>query len=283
MSSLTGELVKFTPDSIDPVVIVPAANGPGLIANVLVDDGTSTLWACGNTFQNPATFEGPSATLIAYDFSGNKQKSYPFPGPQPGSSLCEDIAVDAKHDVYVTDPFTGSVFVLASGASSLVSFTTNAALAPNSKSAAPNTPPFGAHGITYDGTGNLYVSNFYNSTLSRIPINADGSAGTLVAETVTPFYGNPETLHMLDSTHMLGVLDTWSKGGDLVKLTLTSPDTWTVAVLKNNLAGPTGAVVSHGSYWVTEGQVSQIVDFLLFSGPPPNPTYPFVIDRVDAL
>jgi hypothetical protein len=282
VASLFGEIVKFTPDSIEPKVIVPVASSPGVVPGVLIDDATSTLWVCGNTFQSPATFQGPSATLHSYDLAGKPMKSFAFPGPQPGSSICEDIAIDDKHNVYVTDSFTGTVFVLAHGASSVVSWANDPLLQPGSKNAPAQTPPFGAHGITYDGSGDLYVSNFHDSTLVRIPIKSDGSAGKAVLQTVMPMYTNPEALRTLDATHLVGVLDVWGKPGYLVELTQTAADTWSVEVLRNNLQGPTSVAIANGSYWVTEGQVFQLVDFLLYGGPPPNPSFPFLVQRQDA-
>ncbi|HEY8080029.1 MAG TPA: hypothetical protein VIF62_38125, partial [Labilithrix sp.] len=189
VGGIGGEVVRFDPTSLAPVKI---ADKLGVIPGLTVDDSTKSVFVCGNTFDPPPApegqhtnpFQNPTGTLYQYAFDGTPLKTYAF--PNPGSSICEDLVFDAKHNLFLSDAFTGAVFELANGASAISAWTSDPMLVGDSPSAPPKIPGFGAHGITYDGVSNLYVTNFHDSTLIRIPIGADGKAGAAVEQTVTP-------------------------------------------------------------------------------------------------
>src|SRR5215472_3645384 len=106
-SAGTGEVLKYAPGSITPKVVVPSS--ATIPPNVLVDDTTSTLYVCVDAFGGP-NFTKPAASLNAYDFDGNPKHMYPLPSQE--TSLCEDIALDSSHNVYVTDAFLGAIYIL---------------------------------------------------------------------------------------------------------------------------------------------------------------------------
>ena len=278
VGGLLGQVVKFVTTSTHGTIVIPQVGPQGtVLANVMVDPATSTLWACGDLFHGTSDnpFADPTATLYAYDLDGNAKGSYDL--PDQGSSLCEDIAIASNGAVYVTDPFVGAIDVLASPQSTMKSWLADARLQANFQNP---VPPFGAHGVAAVGS-NLYVGNFSTSSLFRAPIQNDGSAGALVKETVT--ITNPERLVALDATHLLVAEDVWCGSGDVAKLTQSQndPDTWTSEVLKNGILGATSVTVANGSYYAVESQVCAIVTQLA-GGPAANPVLPFWIDRIDA-
>jgi Collagen triple helix repeat (20 copies) len=264
-SAGTGEVVKFAPDAVTPTTIV---QGDGaIIANLTVDRDNQLVYVCHDAFQ--PGFQSPVSTLIAYDFDGNVKNTYPLPNQL--TSVCEDLCLDTAGNVYVTDASSvGAIYLLAPGSTTLSTWVTDTA---HFSSTNDNVPPFAAHGLTYDGSGALYVDNFNTSVLYRIPINAGGTAGTVTPVTVTPAVTNPEALHMIDGTHLYIAEDIWgSANGNIAELTFSDATTATLTQIRNNLQGPTALTVVNGSIWNTVGQVAT-----LLGGGAPN--LPFVIDR----
>lgn len=294
VGGILGEIVKFSPSSIDPVVVLePAAppNAPIVIPGMLADDASRTLYVCGNIFTaaggNP--FASSAASLYAYDFDGKLKTSYPL--PNQGHSICTDLVFDDHHNLYITEEAVGAIDLLKSGSSTIAEWTSGALLEPST--ANPNLPPFGAHNAAYvDEGGNefLYVTNFTKSTLVKIPVNADGSAGRAVQQAVmgapapvpSIALANPEGIRTIDADHLVGTMGPFGSLGSLIEYVRTAPDTWTITPLRNNLKGPTTVVASKGSYWITEAQAAQ---FILWAatGKAPTLDLPFKVVREDIL
>ncbi len=267
-SAGTGEVIKYAPGAITPVVVVPASGA--VVPNLLVDDSTSTVLVCVDAFGGPG-FTNPAASVKAYDYTGKLVQTYPL--PNQGTSLCEDLAFDTSHNLYVTDAFLGIIYILPAKGTDLQQWAENPLLTPTSTSA----PPFGAHGIAYDGKGNLYVDNFNTSGLYRIPVNSDGSAGKLATVTVTPALANPESLRMLDAhTLVVGGGVFGDPDDNVSQIAIGSNDTATSTILMNGLQGASSvALMSDGSLWVTQSQVGAFV-----FGKQPN--LPFLLSHLDA-
>ncbi|HET6569378.1 MAG TPA: hypothetical protein VFG50_15530, partial [Rhodothermales bacterium] len=88
----------------------------------------------------------------------------PFP---PDSGVCNDIAVSADGTVYVSESFRGGVHRLKPGATELELWVRNQAFSV-------------IDGLAFLADGSLYVNDFATGKLFRIPVNADGSAVTVV-------------------------------------------------------------------------------------------------------
>jgi sugar lactone lactonase YvrE len=83
------------------------------------------------------------------------------------------LAQDRHRNLYVSDSFGGRIWKIAPDGTKAV-WTQDARLVPD------GFPPFGANGVAFDRSEqNLYVANTSNDTVWRIPVNADGGAGTL--------------------------------------------------------------------------------------------------------
>jgi hypothetical protein len=103
----------------------------------------------------------------------------------------------------------------------------------------------------------------------RIPINADGSAGT-VTQLDVPGLKNPDGMRSLEANTLLAV----ESGGQLIKITV-SGTTGTREVLEDGLDEPTSVTVYENQYWISEGQLSHLLNPA--SGPA---TMPFKLQRV---
>lgn len=89
-----------------------------------------------------------------------------------------DLSFDAAGNLFVTEPFLGKVWKITPQGSAGV-WSDSPLLAGNPTNPALTVHLFGADGIAFDrGDKNLYVGNLDAGTIVRIPVNANGSAGT---------------------------------------------------------------------------------------------------------
>ena len=83
------------------------------------------------------------------------------------------IARDDHGALYVSDSFGGRIWKIAADGAEAV-------WKQDPLLATAGFPPFGANGVAFDrNEANLYVSNTGDDTILRIPVNADGTAGTV--------------------------------------------------------------------------------------------------------
>ncbi|QNK71404.1 hypothetical protein H7F35_02750 [Variovorax sp. PAMC26660] len=149
------------------VLVKPGANGLANGQGVLVDVGRHALWVCSGNSGFTTVPQTPSA-LKRYDLAtGAPRASYAM----PDAGYCNDIAQDARGNLYVTDSYHPRVLKLAPGATALTVWKEDPALAGEG-------PYKGLNGIAIDGGRNVYVSLVAAAShLLRIDLGADGQAG----------------------------------------------------------------------------------------------------------
>jgi len=144
------------------------------VLGVLADDKTNTLWVCQNNTggRGGAPVVGQTA-LRSFDLkTGAPKGTFPFP---TNGGVCNDMAVASDGTVYATESFNNRVHRLRPGATALDVWITDPQLA-------------AVDGVALLADGAVYVNTFFSGRLLRIPVNADGSAGTIVPiETSMPF------------------------------------------------------------------------------------------------
>jgi streptogramin lyase len=136
------------------------------VLGVLADDKTNTLWVCQNNTggRGGAPVVGQTA-LRSFDLkSGAAKGTYPFP---TNGGVCNDMAVSSNGTVYATESFGNRIHRLRPGATELEVWVTDPRLA-------------AVDGVALLADGAVYVNTFFSGELFRIPVNTDGSAGTLV-------------------------------------------------------------------------------------------------------
>lgn len=194
------------------------------VLGVLADDASSTLWVCQNATggRGGAPVAGQTA-LRAFDLqSGAAKGTYPFP---PNSGMCNDIAVSDDGGVYVSESFRGRVHRLQPGAARLEVWAADSLM---------NV----VDGLAFLGDGSLYVNDFASGRLYRIPVNADGSAGALVAiETSLPLV-RPDGLRTTGPNTLLQA----EQQGRVAELTITG-DRAEVRVLRDGLTRASGVTL----------------------------------------
>ncbi|WP_157597749.1 MULTISPECIES: hypothetical protein [unclassified Rhizobacter] len=149
------------------VLVKPGANGLANAQGVLVDAKHRALWVCSGNSGFTTTPQTPSA-LKRYDLTtGAPRASYRM----PDQGYCNDLAQDARGNIYVTDSYHPRVLRLAPGTSAFTVWKEDSALTGSG-------PYPGLNGIAIDGGREVYVSLVAAASyLLRIDLRTDGQAG----------------------------------------------------------------------------------------------------------
>jgi DNA-binding beta-propeller fold protein YncE len=133
-------------------------------------------------------FNPVTGALIVCDFGAGKllqvdpvtgASSVFMKAPNAASSGLNALTFDVAGNVYASDSFQGVIWKTGPNGTGATgtpqAWATSALLGPGTGL----TPPFGANGIEFNNAGSaMYVANTALHQIIRIPLNADGSAGT---------------------------------------------------------------------------------------------------------
>jgi sugar lactone lactonase YvrE len=224
-STAKGTIYRAAPGAAQAEPWIQASTaGLSNVLGVLADDKNNTLWVCqNNTGGRGGTPVVGQTALRAFDLkSGAAKGTYPFP---TNGGVCNDMAVAANGTVYVTESFSNRIHRLESGAAALDVWLTDPKFA-------------GIDGVALLGDGAVYVNTFFAGEVFRIPVNPDGSAGTMVKiETSTPLT-RPDGLRTVGPQTLIQA----EGGGRVAELTIKD-NRAEVRVLRDGLTGATGVTV----------------------------------------
>jgi sugar lactone lactonase YvrE len=228
--------------------IQPKANGLQTVLGVFADESAGTLWVCSSASggRGGAPVVGETA-LKAYSLKDTAFKaSYAF----PGNGLCNDIAVARDGTVYATDTTGARVLRLKKGAKALDVWAADPMLLA------------GADGVALLADGAVYVNSVMQGTLLRIPVTADGSAGTIVKLEPSRPLMSPDGMRSVASKTMLLV----EGAGRLDEVTITGNKA-EIKTLKEGMTGPTAVTLAGGMAYVSEARLNLRNDATKDPGP----------------
>lgn len=253
-----GELWKFEPGADTPVLVVPSSGTLTNIAGVLVDPAGSTAYLCSVDLGFARNSEVKVLDLASEAITA----TVTF----PAFAFCNDLALDGAGNLYAADSF-GRVWRRDGAAFEEWHVSSHVAPVGTSGVAA-----FGADGIVWDGEGALYVNNIGASTLVRVPILTNGSAGVPEPITLDQAIVLPDGMRM-DGPDSLLLVE--GGAGRLSRITIDGAN-GAVTHVATDLDGPTSLIRANDGLWVTEGQVG-----ILFGLVEGEPNLPFQIRRIE--
>jgi sugar lactone lactonase YvrE len=167
---------------------IPIPAGPaGVVALLgLLFEGTHTLFAV-----DIADGGGTNGRLLSIDTNSGAVTTLAI-----GFTFPNAIAEDANENLYVSDSVQGTITRIKQNGTQKTIWSASSLLLPG----ADAFPPLGANGVAFDANfKNLYVANTGNDQVIRIPVLANGSAGTaqVFADGAT-IDQNQGTTHALD-------------------------------------------------------------------------------------
>lgn len=237
--SLTeGVVFKAAPGATmaTPFIQKPA-DGPQSIHGVWADNRSGVLWVCYADSGSPTAPDAQPGAVKAYDLAtGTLKGDYSLGKP----SLCNDITTTSDGAAYVTDTVGGRVFRLAPGATALKEWLKDDRLK-------------GADGIAAASDGSIYVSSVTSNLLYRVPVNTDGSAGTMMQIALSQPLNGIDGMRFGTDGVLCGAEN---KGNEAVGITIKG-DTGTVKVLGTGYDGPTAVQPVGKTLWVLENKASK--------------------------
>ena len=237
-SASTPYVYKIKPGSTTPEVFIDAsAEGTGtFFFGQLVDGGT--VWSCMLTPVAGVTPVARHTALIGTDLkTGKRTLRWDLPG---ANSTCNDFTVGPDKALYISDTANAKIYRLAQGAQGAELWLEHRSLT-------------GIDGLTFLN-GVMYVNSVFFNNLYRIPMDANGKAGTPVQIWMDAPVKGPDGMRAAGNM----LLHAENGAGKVDSLTITG-DTAHVTVLKDGLNQPTAVEPAGNTIWIANRGAGQVV------------------------
>ena len=245
--------------------IKPGAFGSRSIFGVLVDERSSTLWACSNDMSSLGIVIASSETgsaLKGFDLkTGQGRVSAKLPGDH---TFCNDIAIGPDGSAFVTNTAAPEILRLPPGKSQLEVWANDPLLAPPASGS-------GLDGIAFGSDGNVYVDTYTPGELFRVNV-VDGKAGKVIKLKPSRPLTLSDAIRPLGNNQFLII----EGAGRLDRMRIQG-DSAVIETLKDGYVVPTGVTVIGHTAWVSEGQLAYLFDP---AKKDQSPTVPFHIYSV---
>jgi len=241
-SASTPFVYKIKPGSMTPEVFIDAsAEGPGtFFLGQLIDGGT--VWSCILTPVANTTPAQRHSALIGSDLkTGKRTLRWDLPG---ANTTCNDMAVGPDKALYISDTGNAKIFRLAPGATSAELWLENRMLT-------------GIDGLTFLN-GVLYYNSVFFNTLWRVPVDAQGKAGTPVQIWMDAPVKGIDGMRIANGK----IVQAENGAGKIHVLTIDGERAH-VEVLKEGLSQPTAMEPGRGELWIANRGAGQIVSIPL--------------------
>ncbi len=252
-----GSIARLLPGETHARVFVPSgSNGIESSQGLVVDERRGLLWNCSSDFGYSVAPRRPSA-LKSFDLStGAPRNSYPL----PGGGFCNDMALDRRGNLFVTDSLSPRILELRAGASTLSVWLA----APRYFAAGPSKLTI--NGIALDGK-TMYVSKVDPvNYLVRIALNPDGSPETVDDVHFRRVLNRVDGLRVIGkNTLLFSENDTVNLTGNMsaIMLSRVTPavGSATSTILASGMLGASSCVLFHGRAYYTESKFARLLQY----------------------
>jgi streptogramin lyase len=238
-SASTPYVYKIKPGSMTPEVFIDASSEPAgtFFFGQLVDG--STVWSCMLTPIANTTPVQRKTYLIGSDLATGKRKlRWELPG---ANTTCNDMAVGPDKALYISDTANAKIYRLPAGAQSAELWLDHLNVT-------------GIDGLAWLN-GTLYYNSVFFNNLYRVPVGADGKAGTPVQIWMDAPVKGIDGMRVANG-HLL---QAENGSGKIHMLTLMDGDRAHVTVLKEGLSQPTAMEPARGEIWIANRGAGNIV------------------------
>lgn len=219
-STANGTIYRAMPDQSQAVAWIPGDKAELTnVLGLLADEKSNTLWVCDNAPFGRGTPPAGLPALRSFDLKTGEAKGT---FAAPGGGVCNDVAIAADGTAYTSDTFGGRVLRLKPGAKELEVWASGPELR-------------GVDGLSFLADGALYVNLIFNGKLLRIPVNEDGTAGTIAEIKTSVSFSRPDGLRTSGPKSLLQ-----AEGSGRVTEITVDGDQAEVRVLKDGLSGSLG-------------------------------------------
>ncbi len=235
-----GRIVRAAPGERQAQYWITAGAG-GLVSvlGLWADEPRGLLWACSADAGNcKLTGTAPTGVRVFDLHTGRPCAGYDF----PGGGFPNDLAIDARGNMYVTDSWTPRILWLKAGSDRLQEWINDPQLGPEMWS---------LNGIDYDRERHLiYTVNQRDGQLWRIPIRPDGGPGEPVLIRTSLELRRPDGLKVIGPD----TLATGEQSAGGMAVIQVHGDEGEVRRIPAGLDTVTTFAYYRGSAWLIEGQ-----------------------------
>jgi sugar lactone lactonase YvrE len=237
-SASTPYVYKIKPGSMTPEVFIDASAEPaGTFFFGQLVEGT-TVWSCMLTPVANTTPVQRKTALIGSDLATGKRKlRWNLPGD---NTTCTDFVTGPDKALYISDTANAKIFRLAPGATSAEPWLDHRNVT-------------GIDGLAFLN-GVLYYNSVFFNNLYRVPVDAQGKAGTPVQIWMDAPVKGIDGMRVAN-----GKIFQAENGSGKVHMLTINGDTAHVTVLKEGLNQPTAMEPGRGELWIANRGAGQIL------------------------
>lgn len=240
-SVTTGAVAKIDPQTSKTQLLVAPQTAIIASTSLRADEAEGILWACSpDVFPNQT--ERQLSTLVALDIdTGEVIKTVTL--PQDG--FCNDLAIDDRGGVLVTDSFNPRILYLSPNESEFEVWQQDERLGVSDG--------FGLSGIAID-RDNIYVGVFASGQLYRIRNRK------VEPLQLSRWINNPDGMAVLPDGSVIVCEGNYQTGnGRLLQIDLSDDLTGEIKVLAEGLDSPVNLSLDNESIWFTEGRLRSLL------------------------
>jgi sugar lactone lactonase YvrE len=245
-SVTSGQILQIAPNG-KIETLFPGNDEVFAATSLRLDEPRGILWGASPDFlgtqPNSKTAPRPHR-IFAIDVSSGKVKQVL---QMPDRGFGNDIAIDAKGGVYVTDSNHPRIYYSPLGATQLQTWIEDNRLRFKGR--------VGLAGIALSANGSAIVNQFSDGKMFEVTPQPKGRA--MIEEVVLEYpLENPDGMQFDSNGLLLAIEGSVQSGnGRLLRIDLSAPNPKPIEVLAENLISPVNLTTAGNEVWVTESQI----------------------------